>query len=43
MFIEYATIFFKMLTFPLMISRIRVTLKNKFETKGVMFNIFGQK
>ena len=43
MLIEYGTIFFKMLTFPLVISRIRITLKNKFETKGAMFNIFGQK
>ena len=43
MLIEYGTIFFRILTFPLMISRIRITLKNKFETKGAMFNIFGQK
>jgi len=43
MLIEYGTIFFNIRTFPLMISRIRITLKNKFEIKGAMFNIFWTK
>ena len=43
MLIEYGTIFFNIRAFPLKISWVRVTLKNKIEATGAMFNICVQK